>query len=95
MKMHSEQKSQKLQEDSIQLSTNPSAPLPNPLSQGDSPHTVIYDPRRVRPSHSYLSPKTCSVLTQLSVTQDPFWTQCARMLYRKSRCVKFVMILDF
>lgn len=41
MKMHSEQKSQKLQEGSIQLSTNPSAPLPNPLSQGDSPHTVI------------------------------------------------------
>lgn len=54
MKMHSEQKSQKLQEGSIQLSTNPSVPLPIPLSQGGGPHTVIYDPRRVRSSHSCL-----------------------------------------
>lgn len=53
------QKSQELQEDSIQLSTNHRSP--NPLSHGGGSHTIVYDPRPIQ-----------SFLTQLSVTQDPF-----------------------
>lgn len=60
------QKSQELQEDSIQLSTNHRSP--NPLSHGGGSHTVVCDPRPI---------------------------QCASMLYRKNRCVRFVMILNF